>query len=47
MQESSVISLTEEQFEMLETERDLHITGKSKSYTRQEAADITRGKRSS
>ena len=46
MQESRVVSLTEDQFELLEAERELHITGQSKSYTRQEAADIIRGKRS-
>jgi len=46
IQESRVVSLTEEQFELLETERNLHITGQSKSYTMREAAYIIRGKRS-
>jgi len=45
MQETHALSLTDEQFELLEIERELHITGQSKSYTRQEAADIIRGKR--
>jgi hypothetical protein len=46
IQEDHPFSLTEEQLEILETERNMHITGQSKSYTRQEAAEIIRGKRS-
>ncbi|QKJ29279.1 hypothetical protein HQ865_05755 [Mucilaginibacter mali] len=38
--------LTDEQFEILEKEHELHISGKSKSYTREEADQIIRGLRS-
>jgi len=37
--------LTEEQLEILEREYELHITGQSKSYTREEAHAIVRGQR--
>lgn len=37
--------LTEEHMKILEEEREKHFSGKSKSYTVQEAHDIIRGKR--
>jgi hypothetical protein len=46
IQEDNSFSLTDEQLVILENERHLHISGQSKSYSRQEAADIIRGKRS-
>jgi hypothetical protein len=46
IQEDHPFLLTGEQLEIPETERNIHIAGQSKSYTRQEAAEIIRGKRS-
>lgn len=40
------LSLTDEQLELLEAEQDLHLSGKSKSYTREEATAIIKGQRS-
>jgi hypothetical protein len=37
--------LTAEQFQILEKERELHLSGESKSYTREEANQIIRGQR--
>jgi hypothetical protein len=37
--------LTEEQFKMLKVDRKLHLSGKSKSYTREEAHQIIKGHR--
>jgi len=37
--------LTEEQLVILETERELHLSGESKSYSRAEALEIIKGKR--
>ena len=44
IQEEESFSLSDEQL-ILEDEHDLHVSGQSKSYTRQEAAEIIRGKR--
>jgi len=38
--------LTDEQLHILDTEREMHLAGKTKSYTRQEAAEIIKGQRS-
>jgi len=38
-------SITDEQLKMLEADRELHISGKSKSYTRQEANQIIKRQR--
>lgn len=38
--------LTDEQLNILETEREMHLAGKTKSYTRQEASQIIKGQRS-
>ena len=35
--------LTDEQYEILELERELHLSGKSRSYTRDEARKIIKG----
>lgn len=40
----SQFTLSDEQFEILERERELHINGISKSYTRQEAKALITGK---
>ena len=37
--------LTEEQLEILDEERELHLSGESKSYSRLEALEIIKGKR--
>ncbi len=39
------IKLTEEQMQILEEEHHLHITGQTRSYTRDEADQIIRGQR--
>jgi len=36
--------LTEEQYQILERERELHLSGKSKSYTREEARQLITGR---
>ena len=38
--------LTEEQYQILDHEREMHLSGKSKSYTREEARQIIIGERS-
>jgi len=40
------ISFTDEQLQILERERELHISGQTKSYSRQEAIEIIKGQRS-
>ena len=37
--------LTNEQLKILDREHELHVAGQSKSYTREEASQIIRGKR--
>lgn len=39
-------SVTDEQLEILERERELHLSGKTKSYSRSEAVEIIKGLRS-
>jgi ParB-like chromosome segregation protein Spo0J len=43
--EEKHFTLSEEQFEMLEADRQLYLNGESKSYTRQEANEIIKGQR--
>jgi hypothetical protein len=38
--------LTDEQLQILDTEREMHLAGETKSYTRQEANEIIKGQRS-
>jgi len=40
------ISFTDEQLQILERERELHLSGQTKSYSRQEAIEIIKGQRS-
>jgi hypothetical protein len=46
IQEEDAYVLTDEQMRILEEEHHLHITGQSKSYTREEANQIIKGQRS-
>jgi len=46
IQDEDAFKLTAEQLEILDTERELHLAGKTKSYTRQEANQIIKGQRS-
>lgn len=43
--EEDAFLLSEEQFDILEHEQELHLTGKTKSYTRDEAMQIIRRQR--
>lgn len=43
--DEDTFKLTDEQLQILDTERELHLTGKLKSYTRQEANQIIKGQR--
>ena len=45
IQNESKFTLTDEQLAILDLERDLHISGQSKSYSRDEATQIIRGLR--
>ena len=40
------IGFTDEQLQILERERELHLSGQTKSYSRQEAIEIIKGQRS-
>ena len=44
--EDDIFTLSEEQLQILDEERKLHITGQSKSYSREEANQIIKGQRS-
>lgn len=46
MEESQQVypTLTEEQFQIIEEERELHLAGLTKSYTREEANEMIRNK---
>ena len=46
IKEEGAFKLTEEQMQILDEEHHLHITGQSKSYTREEAGQIIKGQRS-
>jgi len=43
IQEEGHFELTDEQFQILEKEREMHFNGQTKSYTRQQADQIIRG----
>lgn len=43
--EDNTLTLTDEQLQILEDERQLHLSGQSKSYTREEASQIVKGLR--
>ena len=45
IKEEGTFKLTEEQMQILDEEHHLHMTGQSKSYTREEAGQIIRGHR--
>jgi hypothetical protein len=46
MNKEDAFELTDEQLNILDTEREMHLSGKTKSYTRQEANQIIKGQRS-
>jgi hypothetical protein len=46
IEEKELFVLSEEQLQILDKERELHISGKSKSYTRTEAVEIIKNERS-
>jgi|GEM_PF-633858 len=43
IQEEDTFVLTDEQLQILETEREMHVSGKSKSYNREAADQIIKG----
>lgn len=46
IKEEGDFKLTDEQLGILDKERAMHLSGKTKSYTRQEATQIIKGQRS-
>jgi len=46
IKEEGDFKLTDEQLGILDKERAMHLSGQTKSYTRQEAAQIIKGQRS-
>ncbi|MDB5086208.1 MAG: hypothetical protein JWR09_202 [Mucilaginibacter sp.] len=46
MNKADTFELTNEQLNILDIEREMHLSGKTKSYTRQEANQIIKGQRS-
>ena len=46
IQDDGDFKLTDEQFQILDEERELHLKGLTKSYTREEANQIIKGQRS-
>ncbi|MGZ3874173.1 MAG: hypothetical protein ACXVJD_14720 [Mucilaginibacter sp.] len=44
--DSDSFQLTDEQLKILDKEREMHLTGQTKSYTRQEAIQLIKGQRS-
>jgi hypothetical protein len=46
IEEKENFILSDEQLEILEKERELHLSGQTKSYTRNEARQIIKGERS-
>ena len=46
IEEKETFVLSDEQLEILEKERELHLSGQTKSYTRNEARQIIKGERS-
>jgi len=45
IQEEDTFVLTGEQLQILDKEREMHISGQTKSYSRQEASQIIKGQR--
>jgi len=45
IQREDSFALTDEQFQILEKERAMHINGESKSYSREDATQIIKGQR--
>ncbi|MBS1523464.1 MAG: hypothetical protein JST50_20855 [Bacteroidetes bacterium] len=45
IEEKETFVLSDEQLQILEMERELHLSGQSKSYTRNEARQIIKGER--
>ena len=45
IEENTSFALTKEHLEILDKEHELHVNGKSKSYTWEEAKEIIRGKK--
>jgi hypothetical protein len=45
IEQEDAFVFTDEQLEILEIERSLHLSGKSKSYSREEAQQIIKGQR--
>lgn len=45
IEEKETFVLSDEQLQILEMERELHLSGQSKSYTRKEARQIIKGER--
>lgn len=45
IEEKETFVLSDEQLEILEKERELHLSGQTKSYTRNEARQIIKGER--
>jgi hypothetical protein len=45
IRKDDIFTLSEEQLQILDEERELHITGQSKSYSREEANQIIKGQR--
>ncbi|QEC75928.1 hypothetical protein [Mucilaginibacter ginsenosidivorax] len=46
IQEEEVFTLSNEQLDILKKEREMHLSGQSKSYSRQEASQIIKGQQS-
>jgi len=46
IQDENAVNLTKEQLAILDKEREMHLSGQTKSYTRQEANQIIRRQRS-
>jgi hypothetical protein len=45
IREDDIFTLSDEQLQILDEEHEMHITGQSKSYSREEANQIIRGQR--
>jgi hypothetical protein len=43
--EDDIFTLSDEQLRVLDEEHEMHITGQSKSYSREEASQIIKGRR--
>lgn len=45
IREDDIFTLSDEQLQILDEERELHVTGQSKSYSREDANQIIKGQR--